>query len=313
MKALLFILIAFLAVGSIACFGVSQETVQSAFDEQAAAAQRQADTAAQKHTQELADKDAAANAQIAEFQESLVVANVQAASLQDQLTAANTDASAMMGQLEAERAQVDILEDQLDTARTETVDLQDQLDRANLQATLVAMPTPTPRPSPTPVPAPTATPTLAPILPPTPAPPDESEWVLNEDGGKLTAVLLDEAVEPGRAILVDCAGREGEERWLAMHISGYNVLPANTPTYTAVSVTHTIDGGEPVETQWLPPPYDPQDNFWAIYPSKTLGSEIIATFVEGARRMEIAVGHLLYSFSTQGSLKAATALVESCK
>ena len=144
MKTLLFLLVGLTAVGSIACFGISQEAMQSALDEQAAAAQRQADTAAHNHALELADNDAAASARTADVQESLVQAKLQAAGLQDQLDAANSDASATEAQLETAGVEVDnllalletnltevaSLEAQLETAGTEIAGLQDQLAAA---------------------------------------------------------------------------------------------------------------------------------------------------------------------------------------
>ena len=127
MKTLLFLLVGLTAIGSIACFGISQEALQSALDEQAAAAQRQADTPAQTHVQELADNDAAASARIADVQESLVQAKLQAVGLQDQLTTANSDASATKDQLASERVQVDNLAAQLETNLGETKAIKDQV------------------------------------------------------------------------------------------------------------------------------------------------------------------------------------------
>ena len=148
MKSLLFILVAILAVSSVACFGISQEELQSALDEQAAAAQREAEGSAENHAQELADKDAAANAEIAEVQESLVVAKVEVESLQDQLTAAKAETDSayvqvdnfitllderiaevksLENQLSAERVQVADLQDEMATSRTEITGLEDQL------------------------------------------------------------------------------------------------------------------------------------------------------------------------------------------
>ena len=105
---MLFILVGLTAVGSIACFGVSQEAVQLALDEQDAAAQRQADTAAQHHAQALADKDSAANAMIAELQDQLDVANKENSSAATQLNAEVADLKSQIGtareQTNAERA-----------------------------------------------------------------------------------------------------------------------------------------------------------------------------------------------------------------
>ena len=135
MKTLLFLLVGLTAVGSIACFGISQEAMQSALDEQAAAAQQQADTAAQNHAQELADNDAAASARIADVQGSLVQAKLQAVGLQDQLAAANSDASATKDQLAAERVQVDNLSAQLETNLGETKAIKDQLRAERAEVT----------------------------------------------------------------------------------------------------------------------------------------------------------------------------------
>ena len=155
MKSLLFILVAILAVSSVACFGISQEELQSALDEQAAAAQREAEMAAQNHAQELADQDDQADTEIAEVQESLVVARVQMESLQEQLTAAKTETDSafvqvdnfitllderiaevksLENQLSAERVQVADLQEQMGTGHTEITGLQEQLaaERANV-------------------------------------------------------------------------------------------------------------------------------------------------------------------------------------
>ena len=135
MKTLLFLLVGLTAVGSIACFGISQEAMQSALDGQAAAAQRQADTAAHNHAQELADNDAAASARTADVQESLVQAKLQVAGLQDQLAAANSDASATKDQLAAERVQADSLSAQLETNLGETKAIKDQLRAERAEVT----------------------------------------------------------------------------------------------------------------------------------------------------------------------------------
>ena len=130
-------LITVLTIGSVACFGISQEEFQFALDQQASTAQQQAEASNQKHIHAIAGKDSeigAANATIGELQESLVVANVEVASLQDQLNTANQETSVTADQLSAERAEVASLKDQLDTGRTENASLQARLNAANKES-----------------------------------------------------------------------------------------------------------------------------------------------------------------------------------
>ncbi len=130
-------LITVLTIGSVACFGISQEEFQLALDQQASAAQQQAEASNQKHVQAIAGKDSeigAASANIAELQESLVLANVEGARLQDQLKTADQGTSVTADQLGVERAEVASLKDQLDTGRTENASLQARLNAANKES-----------------------------------------------------------------------------------------------------------------------------------------------------------------------------------
>ena len=130
-------LITVLTIGSIACFGISQEEFQLALDEQASTAQQQAEVSDQKHIQAIANKDSeigAAKATIGELQESLVVANVEVSSLRDQLKTANQETSVTADQLGVERAEVASLKEQLDTGHTENASLQARLNAANKES-----------------------------------------------------------------------------------------------------------------------------------------------------------------------------------
>ena len=167
--------------------------------------------------------------------------------------------------------------------------------------------------TPTPVPVATVAPLPTPLSPPPPLPPGPTPWVVDDEAGYLQALLLTRmGVDPVRAIFVECNTDVGAEPWLALHISGYEVIPP-TPPFTGVPMTYVIDGGEPVTTTWLPHPDRGHEDFQLLYRAKAVGIAITDALLDGTGLIEVSAGDLEYSFETHGFPQVARQLIESCQ
>lgn len=146
MKLILGVLTLVFALASVACLGISQEEMQAAIDEQAAAAQRKAEASDKKHAETLAVKDKETETRVYELLESLANAEanvkVNAANLQHELSTGRSEIIALQGQLHDKQFQVARLEKQLSSAVTQfrseskmqkdnLLNLKDQLNKAH--------------------------------------------------------------------------------------------------------------------------------------------------------------------------------------
>ena len=149
-----------------------------------------------------------------------------------------------------------------------------------------------------------------------PVGPAGPQWFMSDSYEEPTAILLSIQNNPSRMMVVDCGGEKGEDRWLAMRLSGYQVFPS-TPRNSGVDLTYTIDDTAPVTIMWMPHPdtwssKTNNDDIQTLYPRKDVGEDIVDSLLNGAQLIEIRIGDLQYSFATKGFRQASKPLLDFC-